>query len=334
MSPLPSTPETARSKLSSIVGPSTAIAVPPPSHDPVFEQFTPWRGIAPVDRIVNFLGIMERKDFLAVPYERGSTSPQRGQPVEVPYPPIVESYFEWLALLRSVSEYARRAASERSSRPFTMIELGAGFGRWLANAAGAVRSFNIEDGIAPLPSPRLIAVEAEPQHFEWIKTHLSDNHIPFDPIDLHWAACAAGDGAVQFYSGASAAWWGQEIVRAERRAVQQVEGQAVEQMTVPALCLATLLRDEDHVDLIDADIQGAEYEVFAAAGEALDRCVERIIVATHNHAVERSLRAFMGDELHWLCEMDFACKQVNDTPAGPVEFEDGLQVWRNGRFGR
>jgi len=283
--------------------------------------------------MVNFLGITECKDYLAVPYDVSSGSGAAPVPIEPPYPALVESHFEWLALLQSVVEYAQAAGHDESNRPFTMIELGAGFGRWLANAAGALRSIIAENGSpARLSAPRLIAVEAEPQHYEWIAQHLADNDIAFDPADLHWAASAPSDGEVMFYCGASAAWWGQEIVRPHRRQVRHVEGRPVGQLRVPALSLTTLLRGLTEVDLIDADIQGAEFEVFSAAGAALDRCVGRIIVATHHREVEASLRDFMERDLRWTCEMDFAGGGINDTPVGPIRFEDGLQVWRNPQF--
>lgn len=226
--------------------------------------------------------------------------------------------------------YAEAFATGRAQRPFTMIELGAGFGRWLANAAGAVRAYRGTGSREfELPPPRLIAVEAEPQHFSWIAEHLRDNGIAFDPGDLHHAACAAEDGAVDFYCGAAARWWGQEIVRPGRRAIEKFEGQAVQRVAVRALGLTTLLRGLDRVHFIDSDIQGAEAEVFTAAGEALDRCVERVLIATHNRAVEERLRAFFRTDRGWICEMDFACRAVNDTPVGRIDFEDGLQVWRN-----
>jgi hypothetical protein len=41
-----------------------------------------------------------------------------------------EDYFEWIDLLTAI---------DRAGTQFTMIELGAGYGRWIANAAAAMR---------------------------------------------------------------------------------------------------------------------------------------------------------------------------------------------------
>ena len=51
-----------------------------------------------------------------------------------------------------------------------MVELGAGYGRWIVNAAAAVRAYR------DLPSS-LTAVEAEPTHFRWLELHCSDNGV-------------------------------------------------------------------------------------------------------------------------------------------------------------
>lgn len=68
------------------------------------------------------------------------------------YPPFDEEYFEWIDLLEAVA-----AAKDR----FTMLELGAGFGRWTARAAAAAKQRDL--------SYSLIAVEAEPTHFDWMR---------------------------------------------------------------------------------------------------------------------------------------------------------------------
>ena len=53
-----------------------------------------------------------------------------------------------------------------------MIELGAGYGRWLVRAATALQQ------VKDLPF-QLIGVEAEPQHFKWLLQHFKDNGLNF-----------------------------------------------------------------------------------------------------------------------------------------------------------
>ncbi len=87
---------------------------------------------------------------------------QRVRAWKPPLPSVDEEYFEWIDLLESV------LAAERS---YTMIELGAGYGRWVIRAALALKQFN-----GQLPY-RLIAVEAEPTVFQWLRQHFRDNEI-------------------------------------------------------------------------------------------------------------------------------------------------------------
>ena len=74
-----------------------------------------------------------------------------------------EEYFEWIDLLRAVAE-------PRDS--FTMLELGAGWGRWLVDAWSALRLSNKEN-----LAIKLIGVEAEPQHFVWMQQHFRSNGL-------------------------------------------------------------------------------------------------------------------------------------------------------------
>jgi hypothetical protein len=96
------------------------------------------------------LGITTRRDFLSDElYDR-------------PTRLCASEAFEWMALLDAVAE-----ARER----LTMLELGAGFGRWTARAAAAVRRYR------PELTYRLVAVEAEPTRFGWLELHLADNGV-------------------------------------------------------------------------------------------------------------------------------------------------------------
>ncbi len=72
------------------------------------------------------------------------------------YPVVDDVYFEWIDLLEAV------VAAEQH---FTMIELGAGWARWVVNAGMALRHF-------PEITYQCIAVEAEPTHFRWMAEHI------------------------------------------------------------------------------------------------------------------------------------------------------------------
>ncbi|HSK40878.1 MAG TPA: hypothetical protein VK943_14015, partial [Arenibaculum sp.] len=86
---------------------------------------------------------------------------------------LSEDYFEWIDLLEAIDEARGR---------FVMIEVGAGYGRWIANAAASVRRRRAG---APLEC-RFTAVEASSSRFCWIAQHLRDNAIaPQDHRLLH-----------------------------------------------------------------------------------------------------------------------------------------------------
>ena len=61
-----------------------------------------------------------------------------------------EDYFEWITLPEAVVE---------AQASFTLVELGAGWGKWLVNGVAALRAHG------PLPY-HIVGVESEPTHFK------------------------------------------------------------------------------------------------------------------------------------------------------------------------
>jgi FkbM family methyltransferase len=189
-----------------------------------------------------------------------------------------------------------------------MLELGAGYGRWTVNAAAAVRAYHDD-----LPT-RLIAVEAEPTHYKWLKQHARDNGVR---AKLLRAAVAAESGQVEFAVGDAAGWYGQAIADGTW-SPERVE-------RVRAVTLSSLLEPLDEIDLIHLDVQGAELAVLAEAAPRLDR-VRRIHVGTHNREVEDGLRRLFAD-LGWTSVNDYASGSTSETPFGELTFQDGVQTW-------
>ncbi len=295
--------------------------------------------------MANFLGVQTRASF----YSRVSRpgSPQHSQFVVTEYPGVNEEYFEWIALLESVLGARGR---------FVMIELGAGWGRWLVNASVALKLAN------PVPS-LLIGVEAEPTHFQWMLDHFRDNGIDSSEHTLIRAAVSDSDGETWFYTGRPGEWYGQAIapgpekpLRFLRRPVcfrarailspllQMIgttlrkgrpsgfrDDESVRVEKVRAVSLNTLVRALDLVDQIDCDIQGAEYRVFASAVEQLSQKVRRVYIGTHDHGTETALRAFFLS-LGWKPVYDYPVQQESLTAYGRVQFQDGVQYWVNPRL--
>lgn len=224
-------------------------------HHRVFYEFVPFSGPAQKGYEVDFLGCKIRHAFWP-------TTMRTGIP-QTSYPSLDEGYFEWIDLLESVVS---------AKRSYTMIELGAGFGRWLVRAAQAIRQHS---GLAF----HLIAVEAEPTHFEWIPLHFRDNDVdPADRVLIHAAVTDHADG-----------------------------------------------------DLIDFDIQGEELKVISCAIEEIPRKAKRLHIGTHSEEIEAGLRRVLR-KYQWECLADYPCGSTNQTPWGPVKFQDAVQSWLNPRL--
>jgi FkbM family methyltransferase len=256
-------------------------------HHPVFARFA--NGAGPVP---NWIGVSTRREFFSAELEF----------VALSYPPIDEQYLEWVDLLEAVTH---------ATGAFTMLEVGAGYGRWTVNAAAAVRSYS------GIPC-RLVAVEGEPTHFRWLKQHCRDNGVG---AKLIHAAVDERPGRVDFAVGAAKEWYGQAIA----------DGTWSPQETtrVRAVTLSSLLGRLDRVDLVHMDIQGAEAKVVEEAAALLDR-VTRFHIGTHGSAQEERLREVFA-AAGWDSVNDYGAGTTSSTPWGPMTFQDGVQTWTNPR---
>ena len=294
------------------------------TRHPVFEHFEPWSGKVEAGWTVNFLGVATRQEFFAgmtgvVPSESGW--------VETEHPAYNEEYLEWIDVLEAVAG---------ADGTFTMIELGAGWGRWLMNGAAAARAH----GRLRL---QLVGVEAEPTHFRWMQQHFADNLVEDQTLTLIEAAVAAEEGRVRFQIGDASAWYGQQIVvstpHASARATARsrirtllrrrahAEPASAATANVRAVTLTSILDRLECVDLIDLDVQGIEADVLESTERALAK-VKRVHIGTHSADNEQRLRALF-DGLGWENLNDYACGAEAETPWGPITFEDGVQTWVN-----
>jgi FkbM family methyltransferase len=294
---------------------------------PVFSAFDPWEGLVEPGWEVNWLGVRTR---LSVRGDAGGA--QTATHVRTEPPEASEDLLEWIAVLESVLE---------SNGPFTMLELGAGWGRWLVNAAVALRRLD------PTRDLQLVGVEAEPTHFRWLVQHLHDNGLDPERHRLVRAAVAARNGKVRFQRGDAAAWYGQSIdpddpaaklsgpvsrlIRWSRNtaANRLAFGRHSRRMRrTRSVALATLLEPYPRVDLVDADVQGAEADGFEPAAPLLAARVRRVYIGTHDRENELRLRALFSG-LGWECLSDYPSGERCETDWGAVDFEDGVQSWVN-----
>ncbi|MBV9848815.1 MAG: FkbM family methyltransferase [Armatimonadetes bacterium] len=310
-----------------------------PKHHPVFECFPAYRPFEAGGWRVNFLGVRQRAyyDNGYLPNWPGAVALRDDQPFDPAadlklspvsaerrsevLPALNEEYFEWVDVLEAVAD---------AKTGFTMIELGAGYGRWLVNAAVALRQ------IKAIPC-YLVAVEAEPTHFRWIKTHFKDNGLDPKKHRLVKAAVTNKEGSSWFCLGKPNEWYGQYITeeprwidRAKVYINKHLRRRDIPQTInkVKAITLSRLLTSLDRVDLVDIDIQGAELDVVRSSVDLLTSKVRRIHIGTHNHEVEAGLKDIFTSR-HWVNINDFPCFQPSETRYGVVEFGDGVQTWIN-----
>jgi FkbM family methyltransferase len=296
-----------------------------PQHHPAFDALVAYTGAGEPGFEIDFLGIRTRSECSA-----GAII--TAMPVHTPADPH-EDYLEWIDLLESILA---------AKGQYTMMELGAGYGRWSVRAAAALRQ------LRPLPF-HLVAVEGEPRHYRWLQQHMSDNQIPPCSCTLIHGVVSDHRDDVLFYVGSPsgerdepASWYGQAIIQGYEAVAEarsgNYEGQDLvtlksgwKSVKTRSYLLTDILPETERIDLIDMDVQGEELKVVTAAIDALDRRVVRLHIGTHSHDIEAGLRELLLRH-GWECKADYPCAQTNQTPWGPVQFVDGVQSWVNCRF--
>jgi len=298
-----------------IINQMTAQPLTPAVSTAVLKHFKGWNGIVPAGFFAYFLGNLTRADYWAFPEDiRRLYDHERLETFSGPS--VDDNIFDWLVLLEAVIE----ARDE-----FTMVALGAGWGRWLVAAALAVEQFS------QIPC-RLIGVEAEPTHFQWMLQHFRDNHVDPAKHDLIEAAASGQAGHAWFYFGKPSSWYGQSIIR--DKALDKVSGKtevdynSEKARRVRTVDLAELTGRYRKIDYLHMDVQGAEYDILAAAPGILKRKIKRVLVGTHSKEIENSLRNLFGN-LGWICQYDFSIGGDVVVDGVALTLGDGVQVWLN-----
>ncbi|MGD0300128.1 MAG: FkbM family methyltransferase [Bryobacteraceae bacterium] len=302
-----------------------------PAHHPIFSHFKPLRIELPSGFGFDLLGTRTRSQFVAglTTYEAGPK--MTGEPL------IDEEYFEWIDLLESV------VAAKGS---YTMIDLGAGYGRWVIRAAFAMNQYH-----SGMPY-RLIAVEAEPVVYQWMHLHFNDNGIdPSKHSLIHGAVCDVPEDVLFYIGGPRGGpydrspddWYGQFLTKS-----YDVTGEYVDDgeysgfkvrlhksgwrsISIPGVTLESLLKDLELVDLIDMDIEGQELPLVRSGIEELNTKVKRLHIGTHGKEIEAELRQVLSSQ-GWNCLADYSVFSSSETPWGVISFENGVQSWVNPRL--
>jgi len=220
---------------------------------------------------------------------------------------------EWVALLEALA-----AAGDE----LCLVELGAGYGRWLVRGAVAWRRHHPDRPFV------LVGVEGEPTHLSFLRQHAADNGIPVESLRLFAGAIGARDGHVEFeVARRPAGEWG------TRAAVDAPPGLPrvahASRITVPSFTLETVTANLRRVDLLHMDVQGSEEEIVAVSGAVLAATVSRLFVGTHSRRIEASLMETLPP-LGFDLLAETPCGYDLSGPA-PVLVRDGGQYWINRR---
>jgi len=285
-------------------------------HDPALLRFKPWIGDADGVHAHDFLGTRTDPRF------RPQIRPDPAGPLTTDYPPPHYEYLELIFVLESV---IASAAKER----ITVMELGAGYGKWLTTAHRAARRLEAE-------SVRLVGAEMAPRHFAWMKEHLKNNGIAPGEHRLIHAAVSDRDGDAWYQPEPDpSSAYGQRLCRRGAPASSGATGErgGLEPVRVSCLRLRDLLRSEPWIDLVHCDIQGEELRALGDARKELVQRVGRLLVGTHSHRIHRRLRSMLRAD-GWETRWDFGVRSLGRTPYGNIRFLDGLLACVNGAAGQ
>lgn len=231
----------------------------------------------------------------------------RGQSSTPSYPPLNEHYFDWIAVLNAVWN---------AGEVFNMVELGAGYAPWLVRAAFASKQ------VGKIKSLKMMGVEADQTHFDWMRKHVIDNSLnPNDFMFIH-GVVSESIGRVKFPKIMNPDTnYGASIIDNDR---------ADEFIEVESYRLSEILdRFEGPIDLLHIDIQGAEYDVIPKNIELIKKRVKNVLVGTHYSKEKHEwLKGFFGNA-SWLNIFDYSYRGEYETLYGKVQFTDGLLVFVN-----
>lgn len=282
-----------------------------PSDLDVFRQFEHYKGPSKPGFVTNFLGCRTRCTLQSalVPFD-GTVE---GLPVPVGNTQAETA--EWIGTLRAVLDAESR---------FRLLELGAGYGPWMATTHVAATQKGIRD-------IRVYGVEADAGHMRFIETNMRDNGIDqADFVPMH-AAVGTKDGTAYWpvedepenvYGGRPMTDTGGKDYMGNVR--QKV-------VEVPVLSIDGLLQREDVWDLVHVDIQGHEGDVCRAGIDEMSRRVRRVVIGTHSR-IQDGIVMEAFHQAGWRLENEKPTisrwNEAAPTPEG-MAVVDGVQVWQN-----
>lgn len=281
-----------------------------PSDLEVFRQFSRYDGTGEPGFVTNFLGAKTRciLQLPLVPFDgavEGLPEPVGSTQGETA---------EWIGTLRSVLE---------ANSSFRLLELGAGYGPWMAITHKAA----LQRGISDI---QVYGVEGDAHHVDYIRTNMEDNGIRDDQATIIHGAVGQADGTTYWAveEDPGNVYGGRPVSSDGSNYLGQVRDQLV---AIPVIGINNLLRREPRWDLVHIDIQGGEGEVCEAGIVEMTNRVRRVVIGTHSR-IQDGLVMATFHKAGWTLENEKPTITVWNDNVPTVEgmaLVDGVQVWRN-----
>ena len=229
---------------------------------------------------------------------------------------VYGGYAEYASLLTAIDNSIGRDR-------FTAIELGAGWGPWIAAAGKVCQNLGFSE-------INLVGVEADEEKVQLMAEHMERNGL--SARLLHGAAWSS-DTTLKFPKihrqdhGAAASETGEYADPDYRGFVQ-------EYVDVPAFSLETICQGLDRIDYMHWDIQGAEFAVAQSNPELLNSRVRYLFIGTHSRPIEGKLTEFLYEH-GWDILLENPCVYSYDRTKPSIEgmtTTDGEIFARNPRL--
>jgi FkbM family methyltransferase len=212
----------------------------------------------------------------------------------------------------------------------TMFELGAGWGRICLGLAGAI-DYKI---IPMIPKTyKCLGIEGEPNHYQWLGEHFEKQKI--NGIAVR-GAVGRKNGSCSFNTSESSdSCYGQAVTPLlSRRGIPSIANirrlLGKKTSKIPMFTVDRLVKDYkfDHVDIIDMDVQGAEYDVVRGAAESIkNNIIDYWLIGTHARNLNDELAHFLSGKYELVVNLyPSAIGRVEGF--APISCHDGIQLYK------
>jgi hypothetical protein len=300
-------------------------------------KLTPWAGYLSAGRQRNHLGVLS-------PDEGRDRRPARYVETRLPRVADGEGFSEWFSTAQAIA---------RAKRSFTMVSLGAHYGKPMVNAVHMLRA------VRPMPY-RLVAAEGDPNLGPMLTEHFRENGVGSTSLTHINAVVGANNKPVLFpctetRTGSNSALTSVDTIdafvaaindggHAERSIAALLRdgttgititlagtGVEAELRLMSSVTLGDLLGPLDHVDYLDIDIQAAELDALPPFIDLIARRVGWIHLGTHGQGVHDAM-AGMFRSNGFRIEIDWNPEATYETPGGSFRTQDGVLAVANPKY--